>query len=192
MKFLIGFLALVFGCNSAMAQAVSGDITNIDAAAKTISVSVNGGDPKLYKLRLAAEVLINGQRKKVEDLAVGMKAKITSGDPGYASRIEAIGAAPNPAGVAPATGEKFEDRLIGTEWIWQETDAKRTTLKFKPNGVAIWTSGKFTWEVSPGGGNRIEGATSFGKKYKMTFDENLTTGTIYIIGAWTQKTKRVN
>ena len=190
MKFISALFWFILTGMTAMAQSVAGDVTEVDVATKTISISVKAGPPKLYHLRLTAEVQLNGAKATLADLSVGMSARITSGDPGYASKIEATGTA-QVAG-APAVAGDLEKRLLGTKWIWFESKDTIQTLHFEKDGVATWNSGKFTWKVSPGGGNRIEGATSWGAKYKMTFDETLTTTTIYWGSHPAYKSKRAD
>ena len=180
---------MLLTANSAFAQSIVGEITAIDPVKKTFSVSASAEEPKSYRLRMAPEIFLNGAKSKLDDFAVGMAIKVTSGETGVASKIEVTGT-PFPAGTAPVG--TFESRLTGTKWIWGETKDMVWTLKFNKDGTAQWTQGVFSWKVMPSGGHRVEGTTSYGKKYKMTFNENLTAATLYLAGKPPKLTKRAD
>ena len=180
MKHVI-FLSFLLGCVAfAQAQSMSGDITAVNVTAATVTVSAAGGTPRVYRTRPSVEVLVNGAKGKLADLAEGMTIKVTSAEPGVATRIEAAGS--TAAGTTGAATDSLEKRLIGQTWLWYESDKRKETLEFQPGGIAYWSirhRGPFKWQVTPDG-KRIEGtAPPNGKKFKMTFDATLTKGKIY-------------
>ncbi len=182
MKTILPFLTFFMSALAAFAQSAAGDVTAVDAAAGTVTVNQPVGGSRFYRTRPSVEVLINGTKSKLADLAEGMTVKVTSGEPGLATRIEASGTPKAAAPGAPAAAGDLEHRLIGTKWVWWENKNEIQTISFIPNGKAWWSikqRGDFTWSVVPGE-NRIEGtAPPRGEKFKMTFDAGLTKGKIY-------------
>ena len=180
MKHIITLAFLIFTGVFAHAQSMSGDITAVDATAATVTVSSAGGTPRTYRTRPSVEVLVNGTKGKLADLAEGMTIKVTSAEPGFATRIEAAGT--TAGGTSGAATDSLEKRLIGQTWLWYESDKSVETMHFQPGGIAHWSiqhRGPFKWQVTPDG-KRIEGtAPPNGKKFKMTFDATLTKGKIY-------------
>jgi hypothetical protein len=181
MKAFLPFLLLLAASIQAIAQSMTGDITALDAKAGTLTVSTGGAVGRLYRTRVSVEVFINGAKSKFEELTEGMTVKITSKEPGLAERIEA-GGRPK-SGVSAGGTQNLEQRLIGTKWIWWEGENEIQTIEFKAAGRASWSikgRGEFTWKVAPGE-NRIEGvAPPRGRKFKMTFNDTLTKGKIYV------------
>jgi hypothetical protein len=53
-----------------------------------------------------------------------------------------------------------------------------TTIRCAKGGVAFYNQQKLTWAPAADGGDRIEGIASWGKEYKMTFNDDLTSGKI--------------
>jgi hypothetical protein len=182
-------LCLAF--NLSLHADTSSDIVAMDIAAGSISASTAGEAPKVYRTRPSTEIKINGVQGKLADLSVGMTMRITSGEPGFATRIEATGVK---SGATGGIKDKavLEQKLLGTTWQWQESAASVGTLTFKPNGVARLSSRPrpFQWQAASDG-NRVEGVTQMGKKFRMTFDDALTQGKIYEADAAPRATKLV-
>ena len=180
MKHAISLVFLLVSGFWANAQSMSGDITAVDAKAATVTVSSAGGTPRVYRTRPSVEVFINSAKSKLADLTEGMTIKVTSAEPGFATRIDAAGTAAD--GATGAATESLEKRLIGQTWLWYESGKSVETMEFQPGGIAHWSirhRGPFKWQVTPDG-KRIEGtAPPNGKKFKMTFDATLTKGKIY-------------
>jgi hypothetical protein len=181
MKAALALFALFVMTFSVAGQSTTSDITAVDAKGGTITVSSAGGTGRLYRTRLSVEVYINGAKAKLDDLAEGMTVKVTSGEPGLATRIDASGT-PKSGTAAPGT-QSLEQRLVGTKWLWWEGNNEIQTIEFKQGGKASWSikqRGEFTWKVVPGE-NRIEGvAPPRGKKFKITFNDTVTKGKIYV------------
>jgi len=182
MKPILLLLTTLLLAAAARAQSTSGDITAVDLAAGTITVSSSGGTGRVYRTRVSVEVLINGAKSKLADLNEGMTVKVTSAEPGFATKIEASGTPKGEPGAPAAAGASLEQRLIGTKWVWWENKNQVQTITFSPGGKASWSikgRGEFSWKVVPGE-NKIEGiAPPRGQKFKMTFDSALTKGKIY-------------
>jgi hypothetical protein len=181
MKAFLPFFLLLSASIQAIAQSTTGNLTALDAKAGTLTVSTGGAPGRLYRTRASVEVFINGAKSKFEELAEGMTVKVSSGEPGLAARIDASG---TPKSGASAGGaQSLEQRLVGTKWLWWEGDKEIQTIEFKAGGRASWSikgRGEFSWKVTPGE-NRIEGvAPPRGKKFKMTFNDTLTKGKIYV------------
>ena len=92
---------------SAMAHAQSGDyeIAETSATANTFTGKING-QLRTLRVRPAVEVTINGLKATFAELEPGMKVKVTSAEPGVATRLAATGLRTRqPAGTAasPAT-----------------------------------------------------------------------------------------
>lgn len=181
MKAFLPFVLLLAASIQAMAQSTTGDITAIDAKVGTLTVSTGGAPGRLYRTRASVEVFINGAKSKFEELTEGMTVKVTSGEPGLAARIDASGTPKS--GASTGGAQSLEQRLVGTKWLWWEGDKEIQTIEFKAGGRASWSikgRGEFTWKVTPGE-KKIEGvAPPRGKKFKVTFDDALTKGKIYV------------
>ena len=80
-------------------------------------------------------------------------------------------------GTVSAVTGNLKARLTNSTWDWWQGQR----LTFLANGKAKWSydgSESFTWAVTSNESRTIEGLTSRGYKYKVTFDPTLTTGTI--------------
>ncbi|HEX8297476.1 MAG TPA: hypothetical protein VF593_14315 [Chthoniobacteraceae bacterium] len=183
-------LCLTFGLNL-HAQTTS-DIVAIDVTAATLSASTGGDAAKVYRLRPSVEVKINGARSRLTDLSVGMSARITAGEPGFATRIEATGIKSGTATGGIKDKAALQQKLTGTTWQWHESTATVETLTFKAEGIARLSSRPrpFQWEAASDG-NRVEGVTQMGKKFRMTFDDAFTQGKIYEADGTSRPTRLV-
>ncbi len=86
-------LALVLAAtNTPRAPAQSGDyeIVQIDPAAGTFSTKLNG-QVRTFRVRPAVEVTINGLKAAFAEIEPGMNVKITTAEPGVASRLAVTG-----------------------------------------------------------------------------------------------------
>ena len=159
-------LTLIFIAVSAFVRAAipESEISSVDAKAGTIVLSTKAGF-QTYRLRPDTEILLNGVRGKISDLTAGMAAKITSSEPGVATRVVANGA---PGGAAPAAdaagkpaaeaGEealkKLEERLIGTSWSFEK---HKSYVRVDKGGALYvgWAKSSFgKWKVT--GENTVE------------------------------------
>lgn len=161
----------------AFAQSMKGEIASVDAVANSLVVATKkGAAPQTYILKFGAEVTLNGNRAKLADLT-GMMVQVTSAEKGFANRLAAVGVA-----AAEGGGVELRTKLIGTKWIWYETDTHYELIKFEKDGFASWSrkhDGDFKWEVTPDG-KRVEGLhVQSGHKFKMTFDATLSKGRIF-------------
>lgn len=140
----------------ALAATPEGDIYSIDVKAGTIVLSTHGG-LQTYRLRPDTEITLNGVRSKVSDLNTAMTAKITSGEPGIATKIIATGV----PGAAPAAGDAaaqpgvqvgadaFKARLRGSKW--QFSDGKNFTLLPDGTTKCSWHGRTGSWQVAASG-----------------------------------------
>ena len=166
MKTLLFLLLL---STAVFADNFEGDLYAIDAKASTVTLSAKD-KLQTYRVRPDTEIKINGVKAKFTDLAAGMMAKVGSGDPGVATRIEANGT-PDPAG-APGTdaNANFERRLVGTKWIWLGHH-----FAFEAGGK-VSGDRNFTWKtVKP---NVISYMTVDGYHGTVTFERGLTKATV--------------
>ena len=86
-------------------------------------------------------------------------------------------AAPPPGSVSGVTVESLTNRLIGTKWTYFDKE----TLTLLADGKAQWSSGRdpWPWKVAKAGSRVIEGMNvAKQKKFTITFDHDLKTGTI--------------
>jgi hypothetical protein len=86
-------------------QAQSGDyeIAEIDAAASTFTGKMHG-QLRTMRVRPAVEVTINGLKATFAELEPGMKVKVTSAEPGVATRLVASGLRTQKPGTSPQSG----------------------------------------------------------------------------------------
>jgi hypothetical protein len=86
------YLLVLFVLIPWVVRAQSGDyeIAEIDSAASTFTGKING-QLRTFRVRAGSEVSINGLRATFPDLEPGMKAKVSSADPGVATKIDAFG-----------------------------------------------------------------------------------------------------
>jgi len=78
---------------------------------------------------------------------------------------------------ADSRADSFAKRLVGTKWYWFD----RETITFLEDGKAQWKENPehWPWEVTSAGRRTIEGVNKAnGKKWTITFDRNLTTGSV--------------
>ncbi len=87
-SFAIAFILLM----SCLAHSQSGDfeIAEVNAKAGTFTGKVNG-QLRSFRVRPDVDVTINGLKATFEELEPGMKVKVTSADPGIATRLMASG-----------------------------------------------------------------------------------------------------
>lgn len=98
-------LALPF---AASAESGDSEIAQIDAKADTFTAKQNG-QMRTYRVRPGVEVTINGIKATFAELEAGMKVKVTSAEPGLATRLAATGLrtiAPSAPANTPATPKR--------------------------------------------------------------------------------------
>jgi hypothetical protein len=104
MRCLFFFLGCLLFPTFGFAQSGEFEIIQVDPAASTFTVEANK-QLHTYRVRPGVEVTINGVSASFAKLEVGMKVKVTSADPGVATKLVANGlqtAKPAPKGRAPA------------------------------------------------------------------------------------------
>lgn len=136
------FLLLVIGltfAHRAFAQSVTGQIKEVDPAAKSFIVTGAKGEFHTFRTKFTTEILINGERSALTDLAPGASVQVSPGEKGYAGRIVSpapgVRAKPAPAQSVvkiPATAGRAKPVTVGAVSAGQ-----RVTVT--PNKV--WWSG---------------------------------------------------
>ncbi len=84
---------------------------------------------------------------------------------------------PPPAAVQTATGS-LQERLSNSAWAWNPQE----TITLLPSGMAKWSfdnSESFTWHVTSETDRVVEGKTSKGANFKLTFDAGLQTAKLW-------------
>ena len=165
------FFLLLLLSTAALAGNFEGDVYAIDAKASTVTLSVKD-KLQTYRVRPDTEIKLNGVKAGFSDLTTGMTAKVLSGEPGVASKIEANGlpAAGAAAAASPAAkGEAFADferRLAGTKWNWAGYH-----FTFEAGGTSSGDR-HFTWKtVKP---NTITYEYADGYRGTIVFERGLT------------------
>jgi hypothetical protein len=87
---LLCLLLAPLAARAAHGEATDYVIAQIDTKGQTFTVQLNG-ETKTFRVRPAIDVTINGLKATFEELEPGMKVKITSGEPGLATRLSASG-----------------------------------------------------------------------------------------------------
>lgn len=87
MTLLLAALAFV---RFASAQSGEYEINQVDSKADTITATLNG-QMRTFRVRIGVDTTINGVKATFDDLEPGMKVKITSAEPGLATRLAATG-----------------------------------------------------------------------------------------------------
>jgi len=90
MRYLILFLGCLLFPILGHAQSGEFEIIQVDPAASTFTVEANK-QLHTYRVRPGVEVTINGVNSTFAKLEVGMKVKVTSADPGVATKLVANG-----------------------------------------------------------------------------------------------------
>lgn len=87
------------------AQSGEYELNQIDPKAGTFTATLNG-QVRTFRVRPSVETTINGIRATFEELEPGMKLKVTSAEPGTATRVVASGlrTRPAPTGAKPPMG----------------------------------------------------------------------------------------
>jgi hypothetical protein len=148
-------------------------------------------------LRLRAAAAPEGRRLSVEYVKAleGIERKLTmQKDVGGAVEIRKERTAILQDGLDPFASDATQSsalhrQLLNATWKWW----KGETITFQPGGKARWSSGKelFTWKVTDPAQRIIEGLTPSGKKYTITFDSAVSSGSIAEEGAGTRKTSPI-
>jgi hypothetical protein len=131
------------------AEDFEGEIRSLDVKGSSITLFSKSGT-KTYRVRLGAEIIINGDPGKLEDLNTGMKAKATTGEPGVATKIVAYGAS-NRAPLTPEQVEAVEaltKKLGNTRWKYHQ--GLEFTLQPDGTVTSSWHNNKGTWKVISG------------------------------------------
>jgi hypothetical protein len=87
---LLCFLFAPIAARAAHVETNDYEIIQVDTKAETFTAKLNG-QMKTFRVRPSTDVTINGLKATFEELEPGMKVKITSGDPGTATRLTANG-----------------------------------------------------------------------------------------------------
>ncbi len=135
--FLLSLLAVLVCTHFAHAQTGEYEIAQIDAKAGTFSATLNG-QVRTFRVRPSVETTINGIRGAFEELEPGMKIKVTSAEPGVATRLVATGlrTRPAPAATAPNSSVPSAPKPMGAT-IQPARQVKAAVAANNSNGYPI-------------------------------------------------------
>lgn len=159
--------ALAVSCSSLLgATQIESELTQLQAQhAKALAAAAE----PINRRQIAALEMLQRKAMQANDLETATKikaevAKLAAGTPGA-----------NPTLTQGA--ESLANRLVGTKWVW----FSKETLTFQADGKAIWSSGRdpWPWKITNVGNRVIAGENmAKNKKFSITFDRDLKTGTI--------------
>ena len=144
---------LVFGTLAALGEKPAGSIVSVGAKAQSVTIS-GGTEVLTCRVRPSSEITINGVKAQFSALVAGMDVRVTTNEPGIASKIVATNVAGGLAAAGDVATAKLQALLVDTKWDFRAQRSKTAgvfiTFGKEEAYFSDNPSNKYHWKAADG------------------------------------------